>query len=279
MPILETQSEFSQSLKGLHLFHYALSSCSQRVRLSLEEKGLDWESHHIDLPAQEHATAWYQQINPAGLVPALVHDGRVITESLDILLYLETQFQGVPLAAAEGQTRQLEDKLLKQADGLQDALKLLTHEFLLKPKQRMSPKQVADFASRHQNIELIAFNREFSNGFAAPRIEQDVRRMQKALSEIEQGLSASGNQWLLGSKLSNADISWVIIAYRLFLMRWDFASTPNVKRWLDSYTNKPTFKAAITDHEEKRIRRLMAIYSRYRAITGSGIAKYQRRVA
>ena len=148
MPILETKSKLARSLQGLHLFHYSLSSCSQRVRLSLEEKGLAWESHHIDLPAQEHATDWYQQINPAGLVPTLVHDGRLITESMDILLYLEAQFPDTPLAAVDAET---ENQLLQQADDLQGALKLLTHEFLLKPKQKMSPKQVEDFANRHQN--------------------------------------------------------------------------------------------------------------------------------
>lgn len=278
MPILETKSDFARSLTGLHLFHYGLSSCSQRVRLSLEEKGLAWESHHIDLPAQEHATEWYQQINPAGLVPTLVHDGRVITESMDILLYLETHFQGTSLAATK-QEAELEPALLKQADNLQDALKLLTHEFLLKPKQRMSVKQVDDFANRHQNEELIAFNREFAIGFEAARIEQDVRRMHEAFLEMDQRLSMPGNQWLLGSKLSNADISWIIIAYRLLLMRWDFSSTPNLKRWLDQYTRKGTFKAAITAHEQPRVRMLMNIYTRYRALTGSGIANYQRRTA
>ena len=34
-------------MRGLHLFHFVLSNCSQRVRLGLEEKGLDWTSHHL----------------------------------------------------------------------------------------------------------------------------------------------------------------------------------------------------------------------------------------
>ncbi len=35
--------------KGIHVYHMDISNCSGRVRLVLEEKGLPWEDHHIDL--------------------------------------------------------------------------------------------------------------------------------------------------------------------------------------------------------------------------------------
>ena len=44
-------------MKGLHLFHFVLSNCSQRVRLGLEEKGLEWTSHHLNLPGNEHVSS------------------------------------------------------------------------------------------------------------------------------------------------------------------------------------------------------------------------------
>ena len=84
-------------MKGLHLFHFFLSNCSQRVRFGLEEKGLEWTSHHMNLMANEHATPEYQQINPNGVVPTLVHDGQVVIESNDILVYLDERFPERPL--------------------------------------------------------------------------------------------------------------------------------------------------------------------------------------
>lgn len=72
-------------MRGLHLFHFMLSNCSQRVRLGLEEKGLAWTSHHLNLAANEHVTSDYQRINPKGVVPTLVHDGQVVIESNDII--------------------------------------------------------------------------------------------------------------------------------------------------------------------------------------------------
>ena len=34
---------------ALELYHNAASTCSQKLRLVLAEKGLDWESHDVDL--------------------------------------------------------------------------------------------------------------------------------------------------------------------------------------------------------------------------------------
>jgi len=77
MGLYESDHPDVPGMKGLHLFHFALSNCSQRVRLGLEEKGLAWTSHHLDLPGNEHVTSDYRRINPNGVVPALVHDGQV----------------------------------------------------------------------------------------------------------------------------------------------------------------------------------------------------------
>jgi glutathione S-transferase len=62
------------------------------VRLLLEEKKIPWESHHIFLAKRENITEEYFGINPKGVVPSLVHDGKIITESNDILIYLEDTF-------------------------------------------------------------------------------------------------------------------------------------------------------------------------------------------
>ena len=37
--------------KGVHVLHFAGSSCSQKLRIFLNLKGIAWESHPIDLPA------------------------------------------------------------------------------------------------------------------------------------------------------------------------------------------------------------------------------------
>ncbi|MGB5446484.1 MAG: glutathione S-transferase N-terminal domain-containing protein, partial [Psychromonas sp.] len=42
MGIVKPTNKTVESFKGLHLYHTEFSNCSMRVRIALEEKGLDW---------------------------------------------------------------------------------------------------------------------------------------------------------------------------------------------------------------------------------------------
>jgi hypothetical protein len=102
--------------KGVHVLHFAGSSCSQKLRIFLNLKGIPWESHPIDLPGNENFRPWFLGINPRGLVPVLVHDGAVHIESNDIIQYLEKKFPEPKLIPA-GQENEVA-ALLKHEDDL-----------------------------------------------------------------------------------------------------------------------------------------------------------------
>ena len=76
--------------KGLHLFHFWGSSCSQKTRIVLNMKDLKWSSHEVNLGKSEHFLPWYLGINPRGLVPTLIKDGEVHIESNDIIQLLDS---------------------------------------------------------------------------------------------------------------------------------------------------------------------------------------------
>ena len=61
----------------LELYHNGMSTCSQKVRLCLAEKGLDWTGHAMDLRAGDQHRPDYLSLNPNGVVPTLV-DGDFI---------------------------------------------------------------------------------------------------------------------------------------------------------------------------------------------------------
>ena len=92
MGVVTPKNKEVTALEGIHLYHGGMSNCSMRVRLTLEEKGLPWTSHHLDLRKAENITPEYFGIHPKGLVPALVHDGFVHIESTDIINYIDTTF-------------------------------------------------------------------------------------------------------------------------------------------------------------------------------------------
>ncbi len=71
------------------LHDFALSSASYRVRIALNLKGLDYETRSYRLRAGDQRGTDYIAINPAGLVPTVEIDGRIITQSLAIIDYLD----------------------------------------------------------------------------------------------------------------------------------------------------------------------------------------------
>jgi maleylpyruvate isomerase len=75
----------------LKLYSYFRSSAAYRCRIALALKGLAHETEFVNLTkdgGQQH-TPTYRALNPQGLLPTLEHDGRIITQSLAIIEYLD----------------------------------------------------------------------------------------------------------------------------------------------------------------------------------------------
>ena len=89
------------------LYGYWRSSSSYRVRIALNLKGIDYEQIPVHLVRNggEQNQPAYREINPLGLVPALVHDGLVVVQSLAICEYLEEAFPAPPLLPADKRGR------------------------------------------------------------------------------------------------------------------------------------------------------------------------------
>jgi glutathione S-transferase len=96
MPTLlahEVTNSAVKTFKGLHLYHSKNSHCCRQVRLALSLKQIQYTSHDIDINSKnENVQQDYIGINPRGLVPTLVHEGKVIVETIDILLYVDKTF-------------------------------------------------------------------------------------------------------------------------------------------------------------------------------------------
>ncbi len=75
-------------MSGVVLYDYWRSSASYRVRIALNMLGIDYKSVSINLLEGEQRKPDYLALNPQGLVPTLVIDGRALTQSLSIIEYL-----------------------------------------------------------------------------------------------------------------------------------------------------------------------------------------------
>ncbi|HSM95344.1 MAG TPA: maleylacetoacetate isomerase [Rhizomicrobium sp.] len=81
------------------LYGYFRSSAAFRARIALNLKGIKPELRFVHLlkdGGQQH-TPEYKALNPQELIPALVHDGHTITQSLAIIEYLNEIVPEPPL--------------------------------------------------------------------------------------------------------------------------------------------------------------------------------------
>ena len=269
MPEIEPKDKSLKELYGIHLWHAPMSSCSQRVRLVLSEVQKTFISHLINLEKDEHSSESYQSIHPNGLVPALVYDGRLFIESVDIIQYVSRENPHL-----------LEDSdkdLLRDADNSQMDLKLLTFEFLFRGAPPPSKEVFEKFQKSHQNDWLKQFRIDFSNGFERQRVKDAVVRTTKAFNKLEMCLS-DGRIYLAGNSFSLSDIAWIPNVHRFKLMNWSFEKTPNLQRWFSLVSQRQSYKEALLEWQPAELLEMLNGYTMRRISAGTAVSSFQKEI-
>ncbi len=100
----------------LYRDNHAWCPYCQKIWLWLEEKQIPYRIEKVTMFCYGEKESWYKQKVPSGMLPALELDGRIITESDDILLALEGAFGVLGLGMKDPQViplRQLERLLFR----------------------------------------------------------------------------------------------------------------------------------------------------------------------
>jgi len=233
-------------MRGLHLFHAGWSNCSMRVRMTLEEKGLSWTSHHLDTRIGEHITAEFFSINPNGLVPVLVHDGRVWIESADIIEYLDETFGAPPLQPGDEEARQRMTAWLELAAELH-VPGVKTYIYCSRPggASRKSAAQLERYRSLQTNQTLLDFHTRNAaeGGLGVAACRNAERLLHSAFHGLDRRLAT--HAWLAGDDFSLADIAWLPLHFTLQRAGFDLGSYANVERWAAALAARPSFAKAV----------------------------------
>lgn len=239
------------SWKGIHVFHHPISSCSQKLRIYLNLKGIEWQSHVVDMRSKQNLTAWYLGINPRGLVPTLVHDGAVHIESNDILVYLERIFQE-PRLIPVGMEDQMAE-LLRHEDDLHLDFRTLSFKFVFAPPgPPKSEEDLKHYVTTGSGTvqgrrdaakdEQVAFWQQFiiGGGIRDDVARQSVQKFHTAFDELEGRLADCPH--LLGTDLTVLDIAWFIYANRLILAGYPMMRLhPQLSQWFQRLHQRPEF--------------------------------------
>lgn len=248
MPKITPRNLSVLKLKGLHLYHAGWSNCSMRVRMTLEEKGLSWTSHHLNTRTGEHVTPEYFGINPNGVVPTLVHDGDVWIESSDIIRYLDdtypehrlTPFDETAFARLTAWTRLASDIHVK-------AVK--TYVYGAKPTNRRgkTATELTQYRELQTNQELLEFHTRSSTeeGLTGKEFSNAERILHDAFSQLDVHLG--DHSWLAGDDFTLADITWIPLHYTLEKAGFSFEQYVNVSAWALAIASRPSFHKAVVN--------------------------------
>ena len=235
----------------LELFHNDMSTCSQKVRMALAEKGLDWTGHHLNLRAADQQKPEYLALNPNGVVPTIRDDGTVIIESTVINEYIDDAFPGSPLRPSDPAARARMRLWTKQLDeGLHAATGVVSSciAFRYQHLDGKTPEQLDDYLARMPDAAKRERQTEnILKGVESKFFPAAVRRFDKLLGDMEEVLS--NQSWLAGDEFSLADVAYTPYAVRLDHLQlhgmWD--NRPGYAGWYERLQQRPAFKIAITD--------------------------------
>jgi glutathione S-transferase len=180
-------------------------------------------------------------------VPALVHDGRTIIDSNDIIRYLDREFPQPSLAPT---AREGED-LMALADASQLALRTVSHELMLGDIRRLDEATLDAFERDHGNREFFQFLRRFSTeGFDDAHLTACFEALGVALTNLEKRLSHQ--DWLASQAFSLVDISWVVNVHRLIRIDYPLQRYPHVFAWFAKISARPSYARALLAQETQR---------------------------
>lgn len=238
----------------VELYHFWSSVCSVKVRMALDEKGVPWTSRYIDLFRFQQMEPEYLKLNPDGVVPTLVHDGKPVRESSVINEYIDAAFPGPrlvpadPLAAAR-----MREFIFKCDEGFSAIVKLTMVKYILpKLRNRWGEEELRKQAERRPTRFYKDVHGRAVRGEITPAELQDAAAtIQDLLDRIEAMLDPG--PWIVGD-FSLADVAVAPYMFRLNALGneqfWSASKRPRVNEWYARLSARPAFVRAVSWPDE-----------------------------
>jgi len=231
----------------LELYHAPMSTCSQKVRICLAEKGLEWVDRKVNLATNEHLTPQYLALNPNGVVPTLVHDGTAIVDSSVICEYLDEVFPEPRLAPGDALGRARMRAWVHYLDEV-PTVAVRVPSFNMALKARWEGMDEETFRKSEAGIRPLRkhfYERMGTKGFSAEDFRNALEQIARTCERAHRALA--NGPWLMGSLYSIADIVLLPSIDRMadlgFAHLWE-KDYPRVADWLARMRARPAVQKA-----------------------------------
>jgi glutathione S-transferase len=232
----------------LVLYHAWMSSASRRVRFCLEEKRLPYVGIFVRLLKNEQNTPQYLALNPNGVVPTLLHNGRPVLESTVINEYLDDVFPDRPLRPADPGERAAMRVWTYMADTVViKAFQELNWNRMMGPTA--SKWSDEELARKMATTPMPERREQWRRVAREPYTDSEMKRAADVLRHVLERMETSlaRGPWLAGSTFSLADINMSPYAVRfgeleehgMFLRDY-----PRTHAWWSAVQARPAFARA-----------------------------------
>lgn len=236
-------------LVKLVLYHAWVSSASRKVRLALAEKGLDYESRVLDLAKFEHHQDWYKALNPSGIVPALLVDGRPLVESNFINEWLDETYPEPRLRPEDPFERHdfrlwakyIDDHCLPAVQ--KHNWMILFHPFAREWSDAELEERLSAIPTEERRATWRRMARE---PYSEEELEGCTNVLRGMMDRIEARLA--GSDWLIGDAFCLADIAAAPYVVRFTEIKpGEIANWPRASGWWARIRARPSYTAAVME--------------------------------
>lgn len=234
----------------IELYHNDMSVCAQKVRIALFEKGVRWEGHLLNLRRGDQFDPHYLKLNPAAVVPTLVHDGKVVTESNRIIQYLDATFPTPRLSPQKVENTEkmhhwfgVLDEHIHPMTGILSIGVAFRHEYLAEGPEAI--EKVIN--SNPDKLKRAGKRALLEQGIDAPFFKDAVAAVDSFLGDLDAGLEDTG--WLAGRDYSLADIALMPYLARFHFLGMDgfWQHRLHLSDWMARVTARPCFQRVLVD--------------------------------
>jgi glutathione S-transferase len=231
----------------LELYHASVSTCSQKVRLVLAEKGLEFTSHEVDLIGGGQHDPDYVKLNPGHVVPTLVDEGHLFVESTLINEYLDEAYPPFPMRPDDPAGRHAVRLWTRKIDALHPSCGVIT--FAIGPRTILlqQPEEIreANIAAIPDPVQRARRRSVIERGVEAPEFQGALHAHLDLLDAAEAALGRSS--WLAGEAFGLADAATLPYLLRMEHLSMSplIEDRPRLSNWLTRVRARDAYQTAI----------------------------------